>query len=472
MPPEFRLLSILVPVYNERFLVREALRRALEAPLPGSLQRELIVVDDGSTDGTSERLVQFAAQHPEVRLIRQPVNQGKGAAIQRGVQEARGDIVLIQDADLEYDPRDYPSLLAPILEGRADVVYGSRFLSSGPRRVLYFRHALANRFLTFVSNLCTNLNITDMETGYKVFRAAVIKSLPLRCKRFGFEPEVTAKAAKRGFRVYEVPISYHGRTYEEGKKIGWRDALQALWVILKYRLIDDLYIERADSQVLHALSGSHHLNRWIVRQIRPSVGARVLEVGAGLGSMTAVCAPRDLYVLTDVSEAYLGGLRNRWAEQPWCQVRELDITNPQDFEALPHDFDTVLCLSVLEHVQDRAGALRNMASVLAPGGLLLLIVPAGQWLYCSLDRAVGHYVRYNRKTIERQASEAGLVVESMTTFNRIGVLGWFWNGRILRRRHFSRTQLKLFDMFVWLWRIIDPFLPWPGLSLVARLRKP
>ena len=177
-------------------------------------------------------------------------------------------------------------------------------------------------------------------------------------------------------------------------------------------------------------------------------------------------------MLTDVSEAYLDGLRNRWGEQPWCQVKKLDITNPQDFEGLPQDFDTVLCLSVLEHVQDCAGALRNMASVLAPGGHLLLVVPAGQRLYSSLNRAVGHYVRYNRKTIEQQAREAGLVVESMTSFNRIGVLGWFWNGRILRRRHFSRIQLKLFDMFVWLWRIIDPFLPWPGLSLVARLRKP
>jgi glycosyltransferase involved in cell wall biosynthesis len=226
------LLSVVMPVYNEASTVETTIDRVLAVPLP----KELIVVDDGSTDGTREVLHRLSEEHAgmELHVLSQPWNRGKGAALRRGIKAARGQYVVIQDADLEYDPRDYPSLLRPCLELQADVVYGSRFVSGSERRVLLFWHSVGNWVLTLVSNAFTDLNLTDMETGYKLFRREVIQSLDLKQDRFGFEPEVTAKIAHRGLRIYEVGISYHGRGYEEGKKIGWRDAVQALVCIIRY----------------------------------------------------------------------------------------------------------------------------------------------------------------------------------------------------------------------------------------------
>jgi glycosyltransferase involved in cell wall biosynthesis len=230
------LVSIVVPAFNERGTVEQLLRRVAGAPLPPGVEREIVVVDDGSTDGTRELLRQLAARADlPLRVVEQPENRGKGAALRRGFVEATGEIVIVQDADLEYDPRDYPRLLAPILDGEADVVFGSRFLG-GPHRVLFYWHYLGNRFLTTLSNMLSNLNLTDMETCYKVFRRNLLDGVTLRSNRFGIEPELTAKLARRRARIYEVPISYHGRTYAEGKKIGWRDGFAAMWAIVRYNL--------------------------------------------------------------------------------------------------------------------------------------------------------------------------------------------------------------------------------------------
>ena len=225
-------LSVVMPVYNERATLREMISRVISVPF----DLELICVDDGSTDGSAEILTQMQEKHAEIRMIRQPCNMGKGAALRRGIAEAKGDYIIIQDADMEYDPSEYPILLAPLMQGKADAVYGSRFMGGGPHRVLYFWHRVGNWFLTLLSNAVTNLNLTDMETCYKVFRREIIQSIALEEDRFGFEPEVTVKIARRRLRVYEVGISYSGRTYEEGKKIGWRDGARTLWCLIKYSI--------------------------------------------------------------------------------------------------------------------------------------------------------------------------------------------------------------------------------------------
>jgi glycosyltransferase involved in cell wall biosynthesis len=223
-------LSVVMPVYNERKTLAAIVARVLAVPL----NIELLCIDDGSSDGSRDILAELKKKHPQLRVLFQPRNRGKGAALRRGIEAATGDYVLIQDADLEYDPADYPELLGPLLQGKADVVYGSRFIGAAPHRVLYFWHSMGNRFLTLLSNMLTNLNLTDMETCYKVFSRAAIQSIPLEENRFGFEPEITVKIARRHLRVYEVGISYSGRTYEEGKKIGWKDGVRAIWCLLKY----------------------------------------------------------------------------------------------------------------------------------------------------------------------------------------------------------------------------------------------
>ncbi len=227
-------LSVVMPVYNERRTLRVVIERVLAVPL----ELELICVDDGSRDGSREILAELQNQHSNLRVFLQPKNMGKGSALRRGIQEATGDFVIIQDADLEYDPADYPSLLDPLIQGKADVVYGSRFLGSRPHRVLYFWHSVGNWLLTLLSNCLTNINLSDMETCYKVFRREIIQAIPIEESRFGFEPEITVKVAKRRLRIYEVGISYWGRTYEEGKKIGWRDGFRALWCLVKYSITE------------------------------------------------------------------------------------------------------------------------------------------------------------------------------------------------------------------------------------------
>jgi glycosyltransferase involved in cell wall biosynthesis len=225
-------LSVVIPVYNEARTIREVVEKVQAAPF----EKEIILIDDASTDGSKEVLERLT--RPGVLLVRHDRNRGKGAALRTGFSRVTGDIVLIQDADLEYDPQDYPALLQPILDDKADVVYGSRFIGGGPHRVLLFWHSVGNRFLTFLSNMFTNINLTDMETCYKVFRSSLLGRLNLRADRFGFEPEFTAKVARLRCRIYEVPIAYHGRGYEEGKKITWKDGCAAIFWILRYRLFD------------------------------------------------------------------------------------------------------------------------------------------------------------------------------------------------------------------------------------------
>jgi glycosyltransferase involved in cell wall biosynthesis len=468
-------LSVIVPVYNERYLVTESLNRVLAAAKDweGISAVEVLVVEDGSKDGTRELLREYAAREPRVTLIEHERNQGKGAAVRTGIAAAQGDLIVFHDADLEYDPRDIGRLVKPFLEDGADVVYGSRFSASERRRVLYFRHTLGNRLITFLSDLATDLNLTDVETCYKMFRASLLKSLPIRENDFRLEIEVTAKIAKRQCRIFEVPISYIGRTYREGKKIGWRDGFRALFAIVKYLMVDDLYLEDAwGGAILHNLERARRFNRWMAEAVRPYLGARVLEIGAGIGNMTTWLLPRERYVASDINEQYLHYLRSSAAGKPYLEVAKVDLEDAKSFEPLAGQFDTVVCLNVLEHVRDPLQALRNIHTALAPGGRAVLYVPQGKALYSTLDEALSHRVRYDRESLLAELTATGFELETDRQFNRTSVPAWWFNGKVMRRRNFSRLQLKTFDVLVPLLRRVDRFVPWPGLGIIAVARRP
>ncbi|MCP4203465.1 MAG: glycosyltransferase [bacterium] len=468
-PPQELGLTLVVPVYNERYLAAILLGRLFELDLPHISRLEIIVVDDGSTDGTREILKDIASENGErMRLILQEKNQGKGAAIRTGIEAASGDLIVIQDADLEYDPRDLARLIEPFIEDGADVVYGSRFLAGERRRVLYFRHELGNRLITFMSNWFTDLNLSDVETCYKMFRAPLLKSLPMRSNDFAIEIELTAKSAKRRWSMYEVPISYHGRTYREGKKIGIKDGFRALWAILKFWIVDDLYKEDAyGGNILHNLERAQRFNGWMAGALEPWVGSKVLEIGAGIGNITTFMIPRDRYVASDINDHYLHYLNNFAGGKPYLDVAKVDLEDPQTFAELGEQFDTAICLNVLEHVRDPLAALRNLHSILEPGGRAVVYVPAGQWLYSSLDESLDHRCRYGRMMLTEELESCGFEVEHLQGFNKASVPGWLWNGKVLRRRGFSRSQLKIFDWLVPILRRTDWLLPWKGLGLIA-----
>ena len=461
-------LSILIPLYNEEEFVGTLLERVLAAPLPAGLGREIIVVDDCSTDGSARIVEEIAAAHPDViRLIRQPENQGKGAAIRQAVEHATGEFSIIQDADLEYDPHDYARLLAPLLAGQADAVYGSRFAIAGERRVLYFWHSVANHILTTLCNVFSDLNLSDMETCYKVFRTSLLKSIPIRRDRFGFEPEITLKLSKRHVRIYETPVVYHGRTYDEGKKIGLKDAFEAVFVILRYAFTKDLYHD-SGPEILDALATAQHFNQWMADVIRPFIGKRVLETGAGIGNLTRILCPRrERYIAGDIDAEYLAQLRARFQHRPRMEVRHCDLANASDFESLKGAVDSVVCLNVLEHVEDEMASLRNIYSALQPGGRAIILVPHDQRIYGSLDVALGHFRRYSHEDLRRKMEQVGFRVEHILDFNRTSRPAWYFNGRVLKRTTIGRIQLGIFDKMVWLWRRVEHLLPWPPTSIIG-----
>ncbi|MBL8232530.1 MAG: glycosyltransferase [Bryobacterales bacterium] len=461
------LLSILIPVYNERTVVERSLSLVLAAPLPENMERELVIVDDCSTDGTSDILKRIAATDSRIRLFRHEVNQGKGAAVRTAIEKAQGDFSLVQDADLEYDPSEYPRLLKPMLEGYADAVFGSRYLAGEQTRVLPFWHSMINKHLTLLSNIFSNIKLTDMETCYKVFRTDLLKSIPIRSDRFGFEPEITMKCAKRKLRIYEVPISYHGRTYEEGKKIGWKDGLKALGVIVHFWLVDDLYVEPYGRAFLNNLSGTPQYLSWITQLVRPHLGDTVLEVGAGIGNLAGrLMARRQLYVAAESDPLYLHALNNRFLRTPNVQVAKLDPSRTEDFQQFDRQFDTALCINVLEYQDRPEQTLAAMVKLLKPGGNLVVLVPQGKSLFCRLDRTLGHKRRFSRHEIIQLLEQQGLKVEHTRDLAKSGALAWFLFGTILGQKRISKLWLKLFDKTVWFWKLIDWLMPWRGLTAV------
>lgn len=467
-------LTAIMPVYNERYLVGEAVRRVLAVAHPSISRLDLVVVDDGSTDGSREILRRLAARHPDrITFVEHGENRGKGAAVATGLEHARGAVTVIQDADLEYDPADLPRMMGPFLHYGADAVYGSRFLSSEYRRVLYHRHSLGNWFVTQASNLLTDLNLTDLETCYKAVRTSLLRSMPLRSQDFRIEVELTFKLAKRGACIFEVPISYAGRTYAEGKKLRWTDGIRALGAMFRWTLVDDLYRPDAyGSNILAAMSEVPKFNLWMSDRIRPFVGSRVLEIGAGLGNLSRTLLPRDHYTASDINPLYLSYLTSFAERKPYLSVREMDLNDEAAFQEIAGRYDTVVCLNVLEHVRDAARAVRNMRTALAPGGRAIILVPQNPKLYGTLDEVLGHERRYTRESLRKELEDGGLKVTDLMDFNRITAPMWWINGRLLKRRHFGRVQLKVVNHFTWLFRLLESVIPWKGVSLIAVARRP
>jgi glycosyltransferase involved in cell wall biosynthesis len=472
-------LSVIVPAYNEQFLIEASLAR-LEVLAESSLLERIkvIVVDDASTDETPEAIARFRESR-ETRndskftwvFLRHEKNAGKGAAIRTGLTHVDTDLVVIHDADLEYHPADLLKMVEIFLYEDADAVFGSRFLAGGYKRALFFRHELGNKFLTLLCDIVCDLNLTDMETCYKMVRANLLKTIPLESSNFDVEPELAIKLAKRGARIFEVPINYSGRTYGEGKKITWRDGVRALWAIAKYAASDRIYAgDEAGGEILERLNRAPRFTRWMADVIRPYIGERVLEIGAGTGNMSVHLMPRSSYWATDVNSLYLDYLERLRFTRPYMHVAH---TNAMDRESFPRgqSFDTVVCLNVIEHVQDDLQALRNVWETLEERGCAIILVPQGPGLYGSLDEVLGHFRRYTEEQLVGVAQQAGFRVEKVLKFNRPGVPAWWLNGRLLHRRTFGLAQIRFLNLMTPVFRMMDGWLPLPPLSLIAILQK-
>lgn len=470
-------LAILVPVYNEQYLVETSLRRLgvlSESPLLGRVR--VIVVNDASTDGTAPVLSRFRDSVKQLNLpyfewifLEHEKNQGKGASLRTALQHVDTDLVVIHDADLEYHPSDIAKMLPLFVEEDADAVFGSRFMSSDFRRVLFFRHSLGNRLISLLTNIVTDLNLSDIETCYKMVRADIFKNIPWESDRFGIEPEITIKLAKRKARIFEIPIRYSGRTYAEGKKITWKDGVRALGALVKYGISDKIYVADAyGSEILARLNRAPRFTKWMADIIRPYVGDRVLEIGAGIGNLTANLVPRTEYHASDINPQYLDRLKTLKQTRPYLQVHYTDASAAETYPA--EQFDTVVCLNVVEHLENDVQALSNIRQHLDTNGRAIILVPNGPQLYGTLDKVLGHYRRYTQQQLVKACEDAGFTIEKVLKFNRTGAPGWWLNGRVLKKETFGFWQIKLLNFLIPFIRPIDRFLPFPHLSWIVILR--
>ncbi len=454
--PAVRKLSILIPVYNEIRTLENLLGRVMASPLP--CERELVIVDDGSTDGSREFLADFARQNPKtVKLVFHKRNGGKGKAIRTAIRKMTGDWAIIQDADLEYDPFEYERLLVPVQEGIADAVFGSRFLTGNYRRAMFFWHTMANRILTLLSNVFNDLNLTDMETCYKLVRADILKRLVIRSSGFDLEPELTAKLSRWGARIYEVPISYRGRSYAEGKKIGPKDAAMALLAMLRYRFFDPKYADHDGFLILQAVRRARKFNRWLFSEIEPYVGDEVLEAGCGIGNLTEMMLDRKRLVAVDFEDFYIERLQQAYGHLANFSVRKTDLLDPRQIETATEGqpFDTIISLNVVEHIEDDISALKNMYDGLKPGGRAIILVPNDPSNFTDVDETLGHYRRYTRQILSNALEEAGFDVVKAWGFNRVGGLGWRVSGKLLGKKTLSPGQMTIFELIVPLVKLLE-----------------
>lgn len=435
------MLSVIVPVYNEVLYIQKVVKRLLEQEIVA----EIIIVDDGSTDGTKEVIQRLCSSHNSSvpnRIIKahfHPRNLGKGAAIQSGLALATQKYTVVQDADLEYDPAELVNLLKPLQKDDADVVFGSRFL--GPRRIFLFWHFLGNKFLTFCANLLYNTNMTDLMTCYKLMPTEIWRNLGLRSRGFEVEGEIAAKVFKSRLRVFEIPISYRGRGYEEGKKTNWSTGLRTLLTLLKYRF----WTRNIGEETLYRIARMRRFNWFIYQQMQPFIGKRILEVGCGIGTFTPFFPQAEYYLGIDVQEKFIDKLRETYAEFLQFEFEVADLEKMNFTPLKSKNLDTILCINVLEHLEKDDAILEQFNQILQPDGKLILLVPAMPNLYSSLDKELGHYRRYKLSRLKKMIINSGFCVIHQQYFNTFGVLGWWLNGKLLRRRLLPNRQLNLYE---------------------------
>jgi len=457
-------ITILIPVYNEIATFEELLRRVYAVQLP--CEKEIIIIDDFSTDGTRKLVEKI--NDPGVKKIFHPMNLGKGAAIRNSISSISGDLVIIQDADLEYHPDEYPRIIQPILEGKADVVFGSRFI--GTHRCFLFTHYAGNKVVNMITNILFNTTLTDMMTGYKVFTSDVLRDLPLKSNRFGVEAEITGAVCRKSLRVYEVPISYSGRDYSEGKKIKWTDFFITLWWLLysKIRILGDVPYES-----LKKLRGMDKYTRYIFDTIKIFLGERILEIDAGIGNLTRfLLVNRELVVSTDTSAKTLAYLTYHLPSSSIFKVLQCDISDQSIVDKLkPYQCDTAVLINVLEHVENDGNALSVIGDALVPHGKVIIVVPAHAGLFTEFDRLRGYLRRYDQVSLSSLLESRGFSIEKIKNFNIIGMAGWWWDFKVLRKKGISKFQLGVYNQLIWFTRILDKLFPDHGLSLLVVAKK-
>jgi 2-polyprenyl-3-methyl-5-hydroxy-6-metoxy-1,4-benzoquinol methylase len=351
-------------------------------------------------------------------------------------------------------------------------VFGSRFASASQRKILLYWHGVANHFLTWLTNILNDINLTDMETCYKAVRGDILKQTPLHSNRFGIEPELTTKLARWNIRLYEVPISYHGRTVAEGKKIGWKDAVSAVWTLLKYRFIDDRFTTHDGYYVLQSMRRARGLNRWILHQFRQYIGSRVLEAGCGIGNFTELLLDRERLVCVDNDPLYVEMADWRLGHLENIVTLKRDLADIATYDELkPERLNTIVCLNVLEHIAPDEQVLRAYYDLLEPGGHAIILVPAHMWLYGPCDEALGHMRRYSQTELHTKMQAAGFEVVMMEEFNRMGVPGWYLN-KMLGRRDLQPRQMRLFEWLLPVAKGMEALKIGRGLSLIGVGRKP